>query len=129
MISESLAQVYKANLDEVKEVAVKFLNPGVDNDMLSMRTFAAEVDIMRQSRDSNIVGFLGAWLQRVCAFHATHNAAKCCFVRLVEKEHQLSEPGLVPLGMPQFDNRGVCMCACVCACACACVCALTCVRA
>ena len=58
-------QVYKALMDDVKEVATKFLNPVSDAAGLSIKKFAAEVDFLRACRDENIVGFVGAWLQPV----------------------------------------------------------------
>ena len=52
-------QVYKAVLDDVMEVAVKFLNSG-GTVRANMRQFASEVDIMRACRATNIVTFIGA---------------------------------------------------------------------
>lgn len=55
-------QVYKARLDEVKDVAVKFLLPC---DLHLIQQFAAEVDLCRACRDENLVTFTGAWFQQV----------------------------------------------------------------
>ena len=55
-----MVQVFKAELDNVKTVAVKFLS---GRDLPTMKQFAEEVDIMRACRDDNVVSFLGAWLQ------------------------------------------------------------------
>ena len=59
-----MVQVFKAELDKVKTVAVKFHS---GQDLPTMKQFAVEVDIMRACRDDNIVTFLGAWLQQVSA--------------------------------------------------------------
>ena len=61
-LSTALCQVFKAELDKVKTVAVKFL---AGQDLPTIRQFAAEVDMMRACRDNNIVSFCGAWLQQV----------------------------------------------------------------
>ena len=63
--SGGCGSVYKAVLDDVMEVAVKFLNSdGVDGVATNMRQFASEVDIMRACRNNNVVNFLGAWLDQ-----------------------------------------------------------------
>lgn len=57
--------VYKALLDDVMEVAVKFLkNEGAEGVATNLRQFASEVDIMRACRDPHIVNFLGAWIDQ-----------------------------------------------------------------
>ena len=71
-------QVYKAELDGYKEVAVKFLIPSSHaGDARSMKKFADEIGIMRACRDGNVVGFIGAWLQTVRCSSRFHPCCRC----------------------------------------------------
>lgn len=54
--------MYKAILDEVDEVAVKFLE---HRDVSSIQKFAAEVQICRACHYEYVVAFMGAYLQKV----------------------------------------------------------------
>ena len=69
-----VVQVYKAVLDDVREVAVKYLNLDDCGSQASKQQrqqqyrqqFAAEVDIMNACRGHrNICSFIGAWLGEV----------------------------------------------------------------
>ena len=61
-------QVYKARLDGVHNVAVKFLHSNTtEHKQESLQRFADEVSIIRESRDANVVSFRGAWLSSVSA--------------------------------------------------------------
>lgn len=61
------AQVYKGVLDDVREVAIKFLCDAAYTDELTVSRFAAEVQVLKACRDPNVVNCLGAWLQKVPA--------------------------------------------------------------
>ena len=63
------AQVYRAVLDGVQEVAVKFLNrDDVSNIASNRKKFKTEIDIMLAARDPNIVSCKGAFLSKVSQF-------------------------------------------------------------
>ena len=66
---ELVAQVYKARLDGVSDVAVKFINHSEDPNKDPTEKFHAEVAILRACRNQAIVNFLGAWSHevRICA--------------------------------------------------------------
>lgn len=60
------AQVCKAKLDQVQDVAVKFLHTeGTLYEAESLRRFAEEVALVREAHDAAIVAFRGAWLSTV----------------------------------------------------------------
>lgn len=58
-------QVYKAVLDTVNHVAVKFLNPERANSTSAMKAFGVEIDILRACRNVHVVSFVGAWACQV----------------------------------------------------------------
>lgn len=58
--------MFKGKLDEVNDVAIKFLNPDIADKTSSIYQFSREIDIMRACRAVNIVSFMGAWVQQVC---------------------------------------------------------------
>lgn len=58
-----MIQVYKAELDNMQTVAVKFL---AGRDLPTMKNFAAEVEMMRACRCEQVCSFYGAWLAHVC---------------------------------------------------------------
>ena len=75
-------QVYKARLDDVRDVAVKLLNPGTADADLTLQKFVREVNIMRACCDRNIVSLLGAWARHVsrapsCSAHASKLCSIC----------------------------------------------------
>lgn len=55
-------QVYKAELDGVEEVAIKFIVP---SEAFSMQNLPAELAISCACRHENVCRFIGAWLQKV----------------------------------------------------------------
>ena len=67
-------QVYKATLDGVSDVAVKFLKPEAADQASSIEKFVAEIDVLRACRDTHVVGFLGAWAHNV-SISAAHCGA------------------------------------------------------
>lgn len=58
-------QVYKARLDGISDVAVKFLNSQAQN-AKARDAFEKEVAILGACRNQNVVMFLGAFQHQVC---------------------------------------------------------------
>ena len=58
-------QVYRARLDDREEVALKFLDAESVVSEATMARFLDEIGILQACRHDRIVGFIGAWIDRV----------------------------------------------------------------
>ena len=59
-------QVYKGILDNVYDVAIKFMNPhDIDKMAESLKRFEEEIKISLACKDDNIVTCRGAWIDTV----------------------------------------------------------------
>ena len=57
-----LAQVYKALLDGLTEVAIKFVRAERSSSTSALQKFEMEINIMRACKSEKVVRFLGAWV-------------------------------------------------------------------
>lgn len=58
-------QVFKARLDDSKDVAVKYLNHEAAASQANVERFMAEINLLQTCRDASIVACLGAYAHKV----------------------------------------------------------------
>lgn len=72
-------QVYKALLDDVEPVAVKFLNPSdLGSTASSKEKFQSEIQLLRLCMHDNIVACIGACVRPVGVFYSMTTSQCMC---------------------------------------------------